>query len=79
MPTGILIVDDHPLFVEALELVIQGTFPNAAVSKAESIRSYRILPKDFSIEGGELTPTLKVKRAVVAARYETTILEIYSA
>ena len=31
---GILIVDDHPLFVEALELVIQGTFPDAKVSKA---------------------------------------------
>ncbi len=27
MPTGILIVDDHPLFVEALEQVIQSTFP----------------------------------------------------
>jgi DNA-binding NarL/FixJ family response regulator len=39
---GILIVDDHPLFVEALELVIQGTFPNAAVAKATSIDSARV-------------------------------------
>lgn len=41
MPTGILIVDDHPLFVEALELVIRGTFPNAAVTKATSIETAR--------------------------------------
>jgi DNA-binding NarL/FixJ family response regulator len=32
LPSGILIVDDHPLFIEALEHVIQGTFPNAKVS-----------------------------------------------
>lgn len=37
MATSILIVDDHPLFVEALKLVIQGAFPDAAVSEATSI------------------------------------------
>jgi len=41
LPTGILIVDDHPLFVEALELVIQSTFPEAKVSKATSIETAR--------------------------------------
>lgn len=41
MPTGILIVDDHPLFVEALEMVIQGAFPDAAVTKATSIETAR--------------------------------------
>jgi long-chain acyl-CoA synthetase len=51
---------------------------NAAVSKAESIRTFRILPEDFSIEGGELTPTLKVKRTVVADRYGPIIDEIYT-
>jgi DNA-binding NarL/FixJ family response regulator len=51
LPTGILIVDDHPLFVEALELVIQGTFPNAAVSKATSIDSARaVLDKQTAID-----------------------------
>jgi long-chain acyl-CoA synthetase len=51
---------------------------NAAVSTAESIRAFRILPEDFSIEGGELTPTLKVKRTVVADRYGPIIDEIYT-
>lgn len=41
MPTGILIVDDHPLFVEALEQVIQATFADAAVAKATSIETAR--------------------------------------
>jgi DNA-binding NarL/FixJ family response regulator len=41
LPTGILIVDDHPLFVEALEQVIQSTFPDAEVSKAISIETAR--------------------------------------
>lgn len=51
---------------------------NSAVSKAESIRAFRILPEDFSIEGGELTPTLKVKRRVVSDVYGSVIDEIYS-
>lgn len=41
MPVGILIVDDHPLFVEALELVIQSTFKDASVTKATSIETAR--------------------------------------
>ncbi len=50
---------------------------NKAVSKAESIRTYRILPEDFEI-GNELTPTLKVKRNVVGEKYSEVIADIYS-
>ena len=38
---------------------------NKAVSHAEAIKVFRILPEDFSEEGGEMTPSLKVKRNVV--------------
>jgi len=41
--TAILIVDDHPLFVEALKLVIRGAFPQASVSEATSINSARTI------------------------------------
>jgi len=41
VPTRILIVDDHPLFVEALKLVLQNTFPNVDVAEATSIDSAR--------------------------------------
>jgi long-chain acyl-CoA synthetase len=50
---------------------------NEMVSKPESIREYRILPSDFSIEGDELTPTLKVKRSVVASRNAAYIEDMY--
>lgn len=50
---------------------------NKAVSKAEAIKTFRILPTDFTIEGGELTPTLKVKRSVVADHYQSVIDSIY--
>jgi len=53
-------------------------YANKMVSKAEAIKVYRILPNDFSIDGGELTPTLKVKRSVVASRNAAVIEDIYS-
>jgi long-chain acyl-CoA synthetase len=51
---------------------------NKAVSKAESIRTYRIIPGDFTIDGGELTPTLKVKRSFVGRKYRDVIDDIYA-
>jgi long-chain acyl-CoA synthetase len=65
---------------EDLKAVIQEAIDHAnkAVSKAESIRTFRILPTDFTIEGGELTPTLKVKRRIVADRYGAEIEAIYT-
>ena len=50
---------------------------NDQVSRAESIREFRILSTDFSIETNELTPTLKMKRKVIASRHSVVIEEIY--
>ncbi|UYP20110.1 long-chain fatty acid--CoA ligase [Rhodococcus sp. Z13] len=51
---------------------------NKKVSKAESIRKYRILETDFSIETGELTPTLKLKRNIIHEKHGQEIESIYS-
>ncbi len=51
---------------------------NQTVSNAESIRKFHILPIDFTVLTGELTPTLKVKRNVVAARFANEIEALYS-
>ena len=51
---------------------------NQAVSHAESIRKFRILPVDFTEDTGELTPTMKVKRNVVAEKFASEIEAIYS-
>ena len=63
----------------ALKSVIQTAVDeaNKAVSRAESIRKFTILPEDFSIAGGELTAKLSVKRHVVSARYQKEIEELY--
>jgi long-chain acyl-CoA synthetase len=51
---------------------------NQAVSHAESIRKFRILPVDFTEDTGELTPTMKVKRRVVAEKFASDIESIYA-
>ena len=50
---------------------------NLTVSHAESIRKFRILPVDFTEDTGELTPTMKVKRNVVAEKFASDIEAIY--
>jgi long-chain acyl-CoA synthetase len=50
---------------------------NKAVSRSESIRVFRILPADFTESNGMLTPSMKVKRTVVAKEYSDEIAAIY--
>jgi long-chain acyl-CoA synthetase len=52
---------------------------NKAVSRAEAIRVFRILPRDFTEAGGELTPSMKVRRGVVLKTYASEITAIYGA
>jgi long-chain acyl-CoA synthetase len=51
---------------------------NGAVSKAESIRKFRVLPVDFTEEGGEMTPSLKLRRSVIAKTFADDIAAIYN-
>ncbi|MFI1412917.1 AMP-dependent synthetase/ligase [Streptomyces sp. NPDC020707] len=50
---------------------------NAAVSKAESVRKFRVLSHQFTEDSGHLTPSLKLKRNVVAKDYAAEIEAIY--
>ena len=67
---------DHEAVIAEVEGAVKNA--NKLVSKAEAIKTYRILREDFSIEGGELTPTMKVKRSVVASRNAAVIEDIYA-
>ena len=49
-----------------------------AVSNAQKIQKWMILPRDFSIPGGEIGPTMKVKRQAVTKMYQKQIEKIYS-
>lgn len=51
---------------------------NSHLASYESVKKYAILAKDFSIESGELTPSLKVKRKVIEQKYAQDIAALYS-
>jgi len=65
----------NPELRKTLQLAVDDA--NSSVSRAESIRSFVVLPHDLTIDNDELTPTLKVKRAIVAKRYAEVIEGIY--
>jgi len=51
---------------------------NTEMARVEQIKKFTILPREFSIDEGELTPTLKVKRNVVTEHFEAEIEAMYS-
>jgi long-chain acyl-CoA synthetase len=51
---------------------------NAALAPHEQVRRWRAVPHELSEAAGELTPTLKAKRAVIAARYADLIESLYA-
>jgi len=50
----------------------------ASLNDYERVRRVALLPDEFSIDGGELTPTLKVKRRVIDEKYGALIDELYA-
>ena len=66
----------HPQVVELIEREVREV--NNGLASYESIKYFRILERDFSLETGELTPSLKVKRKVVTERFRDLIDEMYS-
>ncbi|WP_137989873.1 AMP-dependent synthetase/ligase [Streptomyces vilmorinianum] len=66
--------EDADLLAEVQRAVDDG---NAAVSKAESVRKFRILNSQFTEEAGHITPSLKLKRNVVAKDFADEIEAIY--
>ncbi len=59
------------LYGERVKLV------NSKLARYETIKKYRVLCKQFDIETGELTPTLKLKRRVIYAKYKDFIENLY--
>lgn len=69
------LVDDPDLQAE-IEAGVEEA--NKAVSKAESIRKFRVLTEEWTEEGGQLTPSLKLKRNVVMRELRAEVDALYS-
>ena len=59
-----------------VQAIVDGV--NADLSRYEQIKRFRVLARDFSAEDDEVTPTLKLKRRVVAEHFAREIEELYS-
>jgi long-chain acyl-CoA synthetase len=68
------LIDDPDLLAEIQAAVDDA---NTAVSKAEAIRKFALLPRDWTEEGGQLTPSLKLKRNVVLREARAEIAALY--
>lgn len=68
------LVDDPDLRAE-VEAAVEDA--NKAVSKAESIRKFRVLAEEWTEEGGQLTPSLKLKRNVVMRENKDEVAALY--
>ena len=67
----------HPKLRSILEAEVQAV--NEHLARYEQIRVWELVPTEFTLEGGELTPTLKVKRRVINVKYKAILDRLYAA
>jgi long-chain acyl-CoA synthetase len=68
---------DHPLLRERLQREIDEKV-NSQFARVEQVRDFRVLPRDFTVEDGELTPTMKIKRRVINEHFAPEIESMYT-
>jgi long-chain acyl-CoA synthetase len=73
---GTEVLATHPIVQRELTAAVGRL--NAGRAPAERIKAWRVLPRELTVAGGELTPTLKVKRAVVIDRFGDLVDEMYA-
>jgi long-chain acyl-CoA synthetase len=65
----------HPHFLAMAQEAVDAA--NARLSRPEQVKRWTLLPEEWTAESAELTPTLKLKRRVVAANYAEEIAALY--
>jgi long-chain acyl-CoA synthetase len=66
----------HPQVLKLYQDIVDKV--NEGLARFETIKKFRVLPEPFTMDGGELTPTLKVKRRVILQRYGHLIDSMYA-
>ncbi|MCL2850465.1 MAG: long-chain fatty acid--CoA ligase, partial [Micrococcales bacterium] len=74
-PMDVTVAARHPRVLAALDAAVQRT--NEVVSRAESIRKIAVLDTDFTEANGYLTPSTKVKRAMVLRDFAAKVDQLY--
>jgi len=72
--TGV-ILETHPEVVSYLQKQVDKK--NESVAKFEKIVKFKIIPHEFSVDSGEMTPTMKIKRNIVFKNYKELIDSMY--
>jgi long-chain acyl-CoA synthetase len=65
----------RPEVLKAYQEIVDGV--NANLARFETVKKFRLIAEPFTIADGQLTPTLKVKRRVIAQRYGARLAEMY--
>jgi len=73
--SGLLLEDNEEVRLELMAGIQKVN--RKAISNAQKVHKFMIAPKDFSLPGGELTPTMKLKRHTVLEMYEKKINQMY--
>ena len=76
LPEDLAELSGHPEVRAQIEAHVEEI--NVKFARVEQVKKIAILPRDLSQEDGELTPTLKVKRAVVTSKHEAEIEKLYA-
>ncbi|MFN7956348.1 MAG: long-chain fatty acid--CoA ligase [bacterium] len=67
---------NDPKMIAKIQAVVDEV--NKKLASFEQVKYFRIVPQDFSVETGDLTPTLKVKRKVVTTKYQAVLDSMYA-
>ncbi len=65
----------HPKIVERVQRTVDAK--NSELQSYAKVKKFAILPEDFTVDNGALTPTLKVKRKVISERHRATLDALY--
>jgi long-chain acyl-CoA synthetase len=77
---GVVLADNNnavrnPKIVEMIQQVVDAK--NEGLGHTDQIKRFRLIPEEWTVHGGQLTPTLKLKRKVIVERYKNLIEEMY--
>jgi long-chain acyl-CoA synthetase len=67
---------ENPAFLTVIETEIMAM--NRKLEQYETIKKFAIVPREFSIAGGEVTPSLKLRKKIITERYGHLIDELYT-